>query len=345
MNRRIGKIDVESSHSDDPEVFQASNTPETPGKGASPKDQKIGNVGVTLKKARESQGLSLEIVHEATKIPLDALRAIEEGYQVRLLSPFYYKGFVKMYANYLNIDLAEITNDFKPEVLPKYVEPATDEFELPRWVGQVFTKRRKQQLVIVAGFLLVVVILIKIAAVVSSWKPAVPKPKEVPMAAVPGIKKEIKKEIKKVAEVKRAEVVPEAPKLVAPKITPGKIPSTEPKVRPVAPQVIPAESAPKPVKPEVVAPPVAVQKNVILTVRANQNSWLRVKTDGRVVFQSTLRTGAVETWAADDEIEISGRNINQLEFELNGKMIGTLGRKERNVSKVVITASGLSVKQ
>ncbi|OGX37600.1 MAG: hypothetical protein A3C36_04800 [Omnitrophica WOR_2 bacterium RIFCSPHIGHO2_02_FULL_52_10] len=338
MNRRIGKFDEEEiSRDDDLGAFAASDAQGAPGKGESPKDESIRSVGAILKKARESQGLSLEIVHEATKIPLDALRAIEEGYQVRMLSPFYYKGFVKMYANYLNIDLAQITIDFKPETLPKHVAPVADEFELPRWVGQVFTRRRKQQLVIIAGFLLVVIVLIKFAALVKSWEPVVSKPKEseAPAAVAP-----VKKEVKKVAEMKRTEVVTETPKLVAPKITPGKTPVAEPKA-----QAVPASPLPKPVKPEVVAPPVTVQKNVILTVRANQNSWLRVKTDGRIIFQSTLRTGAVETWAADEEIEISGRNINQLEFELNGKMIGTLGRKERNVSRVVITASGLAVKQ
>ena len=334
MNKHIGKIDEEISRDDDLEAFGVPDSNDTPEKGTSSKAEKKGSVGMTLKKARESQGLSLEIVHEATKIPLDVLRAIEEGYQVRMLSPFYYKGFVKMYANYLNIDLAQVTSDYKPEALPKHVETVPDEFELPGWVSQLFTKQRKQQMVIVAGFLLVVFVMVKIAAIVASWKPVAPKQQEVPVIA------QVKKEVKKVAEVKRAEVLPEAPKLIAPKIVPNITPSTEPKIRPN-----PAPPLPKPVQSEVVAPPVAVQKNVILTVRANQNSWLRVKTDGRIVFQSTLRTGAVETWLADEEIEISGRNINQLEFELNGKMIGTLGRKDRNASKVVITASGLAVKQ
>jgi len=103
--------------------------------------------------------------------------------------------------------------------------------------------------------------------------------------------------------------------------------------------------APVPVTSARVTAPTAVQKSITLTIRANQNSWLQVKSDGNIVFQSTLRTGAVETWLADSEIVISGRNINQLEFELNGKMIGTLGRKDRNAKKVIITKNGLSVKQ
>lgn len=71
--------------------------------------------GVLLKEARQSQGLALESVHEATKIPMDVLRAIEEGYTVRTLSPFYLKGFIKMYAQYLNVTLAPMADSFRPE--------------------------------------------------------------------------------------------------------------------------------------------------------------------------------------------------------------------------------------
>ena len=44
--------------------------------------------GQVLKQAREAKGISLVAVHEATKIPLDALKAIEEGYTIRPLTSF-----------------------------------------------------------------------------------------------------------------------------------------------------------------------------------------------------------------------------------------------------------------
>ena len=290
--------------------------------------------GVVLKKAREAQGLSLEIVHEATKIPLDVLRAIEEGYKVRVLSPFYYTGFIKMYANYLNVDIAEVVDDYKQEILPGPMEPDLDEFEMPQWVSRIFTRERKQQIVIVAVILLAVFLLSKIFGIFTSQKPETPREKEVLQV------ESVKREIKVVAETSHDKVRQKPPKIVAPKITV----KVQPKVKPVKKAKV-APRVPKPIKSTKVIAPVVAQRNISLSVRANQNSWLRVKTDGNVVFQSTLRTGAVETWLADDEIEISGRNINQLEFELNGKMIGTLGRKDRNAKKVVITKNGLSVKK
>ena len=66
-----------------------------------------------LKNTREAKGLTLDIVHEATKIPLDALKAIEEGYSVRMLTPFYYRGFLKIYAEFLGLDPVEVLSRYE----------------------------------------------------------------------------------------------------------------------------------------------------------------------------------------------------------------------------------------
>lgn len=326
MNNRAEHIDEPALEGNKPETDETMDV-SVPEKTDLPKVTLIvkpkKKVGAILKEARESRGLSLEIVHEALKIPLDALRAIEEDYTIRMLSPFYYRGFVKMYARYLNIDAAEVIEDYKQEKLPKHIKQDIEEFIVPKWIAKIFTRQRKQQIVVAAGILLTLFLLFKIIGFLTSREPKQNAKKEVVKIEA------VKKEIKKVPQKPRKKIRQQIPKIVISKKA-SKV---------LAPVVA------KPVKPVVSAPPVVVQKNVNLTVRANQNSWLRVKTDGIVVFQSTLRTGAVETWFADDEIEISGRNINQLEFELNGKMIGTLGRKDRNAKKVVITKNGLSVKR
>src|SRR3989344_3044844 len=79
--------------------------------------------GVILKESRESRHISLETVHEGTKIPMDALRAIEEGYTVRSLSSFYYKVFIKMYAQYLGVDAREVLEETVPAVEQKKPGP------------------------------------------------------------------------------------------------------------------------------------------------------------------------------------------------------------------------------
>ena len=295
--------------------------------------------GVVLKRERQAQGLSLDIVHEATKIPMDALRAIEEGYKIRMLSPFYYKGFLKMYACYLGIDVSQVIEDYKEEELPQHIDRNVEELQVSLWITNFFTRRRKRQIVIAVGIILSVFLFFKIIGFFMGLAERTPTKKSV--LTTEAAKKEVvkqsavKKETKKVVEEKRREVRQEHPKIAVPKV----IPKVEPKVQPaLKPRPVVAVAAPVPV------PISVVRKEINLTVRAKQNSWLRVRADGTIVFQSTLRLGTVETWTADDEIEISGKNIDQLEFELNSKMIGTLGRKDRNAKKVVITKDGLSVK-
>ena len=85
---------------------------------------------------------------------------------------------------------------------------------------------------------------------------------------------------------------------------------------------------PKIVPTTIVVPP-ENERKVTLVARARQDAWLTVRVDGILVFQNPLRMGSVESWIAKDKISISGKNVDQLELELNGKMIGPLGKKNR----------------
>lgn len=264
--------------------------------------------GLLLKQARESKGISLETIHEETKIPMDALRAIEEGYTIRSLSPFYLKGFLKIYAKYLDIDVTSVVEDYRKEELPEPIERKEDEFDVWQWVLQFLTPQRKQQLLILLGIFATLYLLFFAIVKLTKRKPVINKASVIEKATNP--------------TVDTTQKVNESP----PKVV------VEPKVE--APQVVDKVST---------KPSQAIQKEIMLTVRAKKSSWLRIKVDGKVVFQSTLRVGAVETWTADEKIEISGKNINELEFDLNGKLIGSLGRKDRAAKEVIITKDGLAV--
>lgn len=315
------------------------------------------STGAILKKAREAQGISLEIVHETTKIPLDALRAIEEGYTIRILSPFYYRGFVKMYADFLGLNASELLDDYTVEKLPQHISRDVDESAVVEWFNKTFTKKRKQKIVIGIGIAVVVFLFFKFIGFLTHRKsisPASTAAVKTKVVKVQSIKKEVlSKEAQKVPEkmlekasekLHREEV---KVKLLQEDVKSFQEEVSVPALKAAVPEEPKAVEQPgsKPMEVVGVPPAVTVNKNITLTVRANQNTWLRVKADENVVFQSILRAGAVETWLADKEVEISGRNINELEFELNGKMIGALGRKDRDAKKVVVTKNGLSVKQ
>lgn len=267
--------------------------------------------GVILKEAREEKRLSLTTVHEATKIPLDVLRAIEEGYSVRTLSPFYLKGFFKIYAAYLGVDVTAVVDEpavgKKPKSKYNTVPKKVPTFDVMDEISKFMTKERKKQLGYIILGLFALFLLSKCVHYMKSRPKSVPK-KVVTQSQQPAAENNVVS----FAVVEESKVA---------------IPATAP--------------VQEPLKPAMASSPVS--HKITLTAKAKDKCWLRVVADGAVVFQGTLSLNAVETWKANDKIVISGRNINQLEFELNGKMIGTLGRRDRQAREVVITKDGLTV--
>ncbi|MFH1360318.1 MAG: helix-turn-helix domain-containing protein [Candidatus Omnitrophota bacterium] len=278
------------------------------------------NKGEFLKKTRETKGISLQTVHEATKIPLDALKSIEEGYTIRTLSSFYIKGFMKLYAKYLGVDISQVIEDYHTEKLPEHI--ADNKEENIQFKVAVILSNSKVQTVIRLFVIFIFVFALSRAAGCliqrirrGSQKTAAVSVKKSP---APIVKKSIDQ--KKKLSTKKQPV-------------PAK--KEEPKALPRAPATATriSDSSPK------------TEKKINLSVRAKKSTWLQVKVDNMIVFQSEFKRGVVETWSADESIEIAGKNIYELEFELNGKMIGSLGREDRRARKVVVTKNGLSVKR
>ncbi|MBI3314386.1 MAG: DUF4115 domain-containing protein [Candidatus Omnitrophica bacterium] len=262
-----------------------------------------------LKNTREAKGLTLDIVHEATKIPLDALKAIEEGYSVRMLTPFYYRGFLKIYAEFLGLDPVEVLSIYEVQ-RPKPALPAGRPVTAPspRFDGstgsplgqskrshemmeaaweffrQIFSPKNRSMMVRGTGIALALFVVLKVGGcAVNVFKKH------------PAIKPAV------------------ASRLVAPK-----------------PQTIRAQSN---------------GAKVTLAVRIPRNTWIRVKADDKVVFQGRMKKGTVESWSAQEQVEISGKNINELDLEVNGRHIGPLGGSERGAKRVVITKEGLTVRK
>ncbi len=256
-----------------------------------------------LKSTREAKGLTIEIVHEATKIPMDALRAIEEGYSVRILSPFYYRGFIKIYAEFLGLDVGEMYKQYGLDQPPKPTTSVTVSARPKQEIGNIVFLEQTQEWFVfkpktfklifkVIGFLFLFFLLFKMAGCITSHM---------------NKKGEKKIKIYNYAEGKSVPVSQE-----------------------IKHKSIQARSE---------------DNKVEIAVRAVKDTWIRVKTDDKVVFEMTLSKGSMESWSADNRIELSGRNIDQLDMEVNGKHIGFLGGGERKIKKVLITREGLTVKK
>lgn len=69
-------------------------------------------IGESLRKAREEKGISLKDVHEATKIRLCYLEAIDEGNLELIPGEVYRKGFIINYADAIGIDGRRLLEEY-----------------------------------------------------------------------------------------------------------------------------------------------------------------------------------------------------------------------------------------
>jgi len=273
--------------------------------------------GLLLKQTRESKGITLETVHEATKIPMDALRAIEEGYTVRTLTKFYYRGFVKMYAQFLGIELNRVFEDYEPTELPLpiHVREGRKSVFSKKPEPTLFAPELIQKIARIIVFLVILIFVFRMGGCIrNKFFPKTQGTKE----------KTVRVEKKNVPENKAEKKTPAAKKTYV---------KTEEQKAPLTSGI------------KIASPGEKTKKNIVVSARAKKKSWMRVESDGEVVFQSVLRQGVVETWTADERMELSGKNISELEFELNGKVIGSLGRQDRRAKKIIFTKNGFSVQQ
>jgi len=85
-------------------------------------------------------------------------------------------------------------------------------------------------------------------------------------------------------------------------------------------------------------------KEVVVSVTAKRNCiLLRVKADGKLLFDGLLSKGAVESWKAAREIELKINDGSAVYIEVNSKPLAPLTTAHKAIKSLKITASGISV--
>ncbi|MBM3244514.1 MAG: DUF4115 domain-containing protein [Candidatus Omnitrophica bacterium] len=109
---------------------------------------------------------------------------------------------------------------------------------------------------------------------------------------------------------------------------------------PAAAAVVPGKAKPVPSKAKAaVASPAPIR----LGIRAKENCYVTVRSDGKVLFQGVIKKGRFESWQAKDRFDISVNNAGAVDLEINGKVISNLGRKGRALKNIVIDKEGLRI--
>ena len=85
----------------------------------------MASVAEQLRTGREAKSLTVHQVADTTKIRTDHIRALEEGNFDVFVAPVYIKGFVRVYATLLKLNVAEVMADLDNELrqTEKFAEP------------------------------------------------------------------------------------------------------------------------------------------------------------------------------------------------------------------------------
>jgi len=271
--------------------------------------------GVRLKKVRLEKGITLEEAHKKTKIHLDILKALEEDSVVNL-NPIYVKGFLKIYCNFLKVDPHEYITDYKESATTAQIvkvvekEDRAESFIKTPSRKSIFPSPATTKKIIRIFFIVIIVItavniLFNLGRMIGHRFTS----RRAKLPAVGLVRKEKKSQVikpqKSIVSTNKAGVAERQVSSKVDEITVG----------------------------------------IRLAIRAKEDSWIKIKADGRTVFQTVLKKGRSESWEAKDKIELSLGNAAGVDLEINGKLIPSLGRRGQVIKNILITKEGLSIKR
>jgi cytoskeletal protein RodZ len=276
-------------------------------------------IGKRLRQAREERNLSLGDVQKALKIHPRILQALEDDAAHESVSTVYVRSFLRSYARYLGLDSDTLVEEYgvlhseRPEQ-HLHLEPTTEQ-EPMRYIKRYLPLAGK----ITAG---VVALILLVFFVRGVWRFA-----ENIKAKVP--------------------VTVEKPQTRRPVTTSKPKPKPAPPPAPLQPKKKTARvrkappPAPKPKSPPKPSLPIPKAELLTLIVKARDDVWMEVKSDGEILSRNVLTKGSVEAWNAKKKIELWVGKAEALELILNGVTLDPPGKGVKR--GIVITHKGMKV--
>ncbi len=123
----------------------------------------VGTIGDALRREREAKHLSIEVVHRATKISPEMIRALEEDDHGVFSSEVYLKSFLRTYASYLGLSGDELWSTLMSRRGESVSGEATwdveeslheEKLEAPRWPRRVLLAVLVGIIVVLAALLI-----------------------------------------------------------------------------------------------------------------------------------------------------------------------------------------------
>lgn len=261
-------------------------------------EAKFQAISNNLKQARDQKSLSLEEVAMTTLVPMAALQAIDEGRAESLPEAIYVQGFVRRYADAVGLDGKEIAAEFAEACLP-----------LPEPV-QLSDVDRKTGISL--SLATPYIIFISLLAAASFGLFYILNPQRGPESAV-GNTSNSNSSSKQKETTSQVASVPNPSAQVSPVSSPSS-----------SLQAVSSPSSPSPESSPTSTPVSSGAVTVKLDIK--EESWIRVKVDGKIQFEGNLKAGESKDWSGNREITVESGNAGAVLISENNKPAEPMGQ-------------------
>ncbi|WP_029215495.1 helix-turn-helix domain-containing protein [Kallotenue papyrolyticum] len=271
----------------------------------------MSQLGARLREAREARGLTIAEVASETRILPRYLQALEEGDFEQLPGDVYARGFIRNYAQFLDLPADELIQLYRRErgaptekikVVPAAVPPRTRSCLLPSAFFTFFS------ILVLLGVLYWIANLAGLTRMPEVAQQPTPTLTVVPPTPFPTVT-----------------LPPEG-------TPPSPLPPTPTPVVTPTSVVIPAE--------QLDAPLVVVLR---VAPNATRGSWMSVSVDGQPAFTGTLlANNSTQPFKAQREVFVHVGDASVVELIVNGKSEGMMGTVPGGVAKRTIYAPNQS---
>ena len=268
-------------------------------------NEKIGDV---LREAREAIDASLDDISALLKIRSDHLQALENDDFERLPGSVYAIGFIRTYATHLGLNAGELIERYKAAVAVPHLE---DQGPNPQTDVEPISVALKISIRVMAGFIVYILWLIAGGA---------GDDKNTRIASAPAV-------------ATSPSAMPVSPSISAPSTTSKTTekPAAETPAANIPPAVASDQNLDLPVEVSAIEPLVATSvpvEDADIEVRAARRTWMRIESaEGQVLFSSIIRQGEGFKLENADGYTLATRDAGALEFYVNDKAVGAVGRR------------------
>jgi cytoskeletal protein RodZ len=263
------------------------------------------SVGTRLRQAREKKGYSLDDINQRTRINSKNLVAIETDEVRNISSPFFYRSFVRQYAEAVGLEFGTLASGVESlaGIMRQPDLPGQGEHQIVRRPAPIQARVKRDW-----SWVMPTAILLGIVALGSGGFTYLKtyKPSLLQYTVVSS--------------------------LFSNKTKPAPAPVPEP---PPIPQVSDADTS-------VVDVPDVVPEKIHLELAATERTWLSVSADGKPAYTGILEPAETKILEGQDSARLRTGNAGGVSIVFNGKAIGTIGPRGKTRT-VIFSKTGYEI--